>query len=247
MSAVNTLSLQLAGPLQSWGSASRFGQRTTDDAPTKSGIVGLLAAAAGRRRSDPIEDLAAIRLGVRIDQPGTMLRDYHTALVATGGKGVTQLSERFYLSDAVFLVVIEADQGLIEGIADALQNPVFPLCLGRRSCVPARRMVLGVSPTDLPAVLEQTPWLVSDRVRGRASTEITLETITDCAPGTRGSEVRRDEPVRFDPVRREYGWRSVLRASVTVPNASGHSPPAARHSRSEDLVTVPGHDPFDVL
>ncbi|MDT0260061.1 type I-E CRISPR-associated protein Cas5/CasD [Jatrophihabitans lederbergiae] len=247
MSAVSTLALQLAGPMQSWGSASRFSRRTTDDAPTKSGIVGLLAAAAGRRRSDSIENLAAIRLGVRIDQPGTMMRDYHTALVTTGGKGVTQLSERFYLSDAVFLVAIEGGQNLIEGMADALSHPVFPLSLGRRSCVPARRLLLGVFGDEMSTVLEQTPWLVTERVRSRADAKVTLETIIDCAPGTRGSEVRRDEPVSFDPIRREYGWRSVLRSSVTVSTATENEEPSALRIPPVNTVTVPGHDPFDLL
>lgn len=73
-----SLVLRLAGPMQSWGSSSEFNWRQTDAQPTKSGIVGLLAAASGRRREDPIEDLLALRLGVRIDQPGTLLRDYHT-------------------------------------------------------------------------------------------------------------------------------------------------------------------------
>ena len=42
------LVLRLAGPLQSWGSSSRFTRRSTEAFPTKSGIVGLLAAAQGR-------------------------------------------------------------------------------------------------------------------------------------------------------------------------------------------------------
>ena len=42
---MSVLLLQLAGPLQSWGAASRFARRSTENAPTKSGLVGLLAAA----------------------------------------------------------------------------------------------------------------------------------------------------------------------------------------------------------
>ena len=69
------LVLRLAGPLQSWGSSSQFNRRETDDRPTKSGVIGLLAAAQGRRRSDPIEDLVDVKLAVRVDQPGSLLRD----------------------------------------------------------------------------------------------------------------------------------------------------------------------------
>lgn len=45
-----TLLLRLAAPLQSWGSDSKFETRKTDREPTKSGVVGLLAAALGLRR-----------------------------------------------------------------------------------------------------------------------------------------------------------------------------------------------------
>ena len=78
-----SLVLRLAGPLQSWGGQSQFNRRDTLGEPTKSGITGLLAAAQGRRRQDPIEDLLALRLGVRTDQPGSLLRDY-TRSVTTG-------------------------------------------------------------------------------------------------------------------------------------------------------------------
>lgn len=87
--ADHVLVLRLAGPMQSWGSRSQFNRRDTDDQPTKSGIVGLLAAAAGRRRGDPIEDLVGLRLAVRVDQPGTLLRDYHTVSNYTGQSHLT--------------------------------------------------------------------------------------------------------------------------------------------------------------
>ena len=51
---MTVLLLRLAGPLQSWGVKSRFTVRATELAPTKSGIIGMLAAAVGRRRTDPI-------------------------------------------------------------------------------------------------------------------------------------------------------------------------------------------------
>ncbi|MGQ4818899.1 type I-E CRISPR-associated protein Cas5/CasD, partial [Enterococcus faecium] len=93
--------LTLTGPLQSWGSASRFVRRGTEPAPIKNGVVGLLAAAQGRRRADPVEDLAALRFGVRIDQPGRLVRDFQTERRADGTS--LPLSYRFYLADAVFL------------------------------------------------------------------------------------------------------------------------------------------------
>ena len=54
---MTVLLLRLAGPMQAWGVKSRFTVRSTELAPTKSGVIGMLAAATGRRRTDPIEDL----------------------------------------------------------------------------------------------------------------------------------------------------------------------------------------------
>mgnify|MGYP000599216911 CR=1 FL=1 len=44
-----TLLLRLAAPLQAWGADSKFETRKTGREPTKSGVIGLLAAALGLR------------------------------------------------------------------------------------------------------------------------------------------------------------------------------------------------------
>ncbi len=108
MSRTGVLVLRLAGPLQSWGASSRFTRRTTESAPTKSGVVGLLAGAVGIERGDDtrLAPLAALRFGVRIDQPGTRIRDFHTAHHGVTGASMP-LSERFYLADAVFVAAVE--------------------------------------------------------------------------------------------------------------------------------------------
>jgi len=154
------LVLRLAGPLQSWGESSRFNRRRTAAEPTKSGVVGLLAAAQGRRRTDPIDDLAALTLGVRTDRPGSLLRDFHTvsdyrgiplrsaAVNATGRQKPTappkrtHVTHRFYLQDAVFVAALSGPEDLLGKLAEALGSPAFPLALGRRSCVPTQPVVL---------------------------------------------------------------------------------------------------------
>jgi len=80
---MNTLFLRLEGPLQSWGVRSRWGERDTTAAPTKSGVLGLLGCALGLPRDEVyLHTLSdTLRMGVRVDRPGTPLRDYHT----TGG------------------------------------------------------------------------------------------------------------------------------------------------------------------
>ena len=45
-----TLLLRLQGPMQSWGTTSRFDERDTQLEPSKSGVLGLVCAAIGRDR-----------------------------------------------------------------------------------------------------------------------------------------------------------------------------------------------------
>ena len=44
---MTVLLLRLAGPLQAWGVKSRFTVRSTELEPTRSGIIGMLAAGIG--------------------------------------------------------------------------------------------------------------------------------------------------------------------------------------------------------
>ena len=68
-----TLLLRLVGPMQSWGTTSRFDQRDTGKEPSKSGVVGLLAAALGIDRENwtDLEPLTRLSMGVRHDRPGS--------------------------------------------------------------------------------------------------------------------------------------------------------------------------------
>src|SRR5690625_925439 len=119
----HTLLLRLVGPQQSWGTSSRFDRRDSELAPTKSGVVGLLAAALGYPRQRDVTDLAALRMGVRVDRRGTLMSDYHTALevLDTGGKTGTVVSERHYLADAAFVVGLEGHEpGFLHKVHAAL-------------------------------------------------------------------------------------------------------------------------------
>ena len=152
------LVLRMAGPMQSWGSSSRFTRRSTEAFPTKSGILGLLAAAQGRRRTDPIEDLAQLRVAVRVDQRGELLRDFHTA---HRGSESMPLSERYYRADAAFAGFVEGPNDLIDGLSQAILRPVFPLYLGRRSCPPTMPLRLAVRDEGMWDVITTTPCLAS--------------------------------------------------------------------------------------
>ena len=81
-------------------------------------------------------------MGIRVDRPGTIVKDFHTVHPAKGAGYVTY---RQYLSDAVFLVGLESeDEKLIKRLEKALNQPAHPLALGRRACPPTLPLVLGV-------------------------------------------------------------------------------------------------------
>jgi len=213
---MTVLLLRLAGPLQSWGDSSRFVNRGTRREPTKSGVIGLIAAAQGRHRVDPIEDLTRLVYGVRTDQPGQLVRDFQTAQHwqepnRDGSVGSLPLSSRHYLSDAVFVAGLEADSALLEGIDEALRSPAFPLYLGRRSAPPVGPLSLGLRPGTLVEALRAEPWRASPVHQRRTKTPtVSLEFVRDALPGETEGEVVRDEPVSFDPERRRYTWRTIV-------------------------------------
>ena len=99
---MSTLLLRLAGPMQSWGTDSKFDIRRTGREPSKSGVIGLVAAAMGIRRQDrdALRRLAALRFGVRVDREGTILRDYQIARTDK----TSYVTNRYYLADAIFAV-----------------------------------------------------------------------------------------------------------------------------------------------
>lgn len=207
---MTVLLLRLAGPMQAWGADSRFARRDTLRYPTKSGVLGLLAAADGRRRSDSLQDLAQLRFGVRVDQPGRVVSDFQTAHNWTGRSPVSMpLSTRFYLSDAVFVAGVEGDRALLQTLEQRLHEPVFVLSLGRRSCPTTGRVALGLREMDLEAALRQEPWQASKWFRRRTASA-SLRILVDADSLTDGATFElRDVPVSFDPRRRDHGWRRV--------------------------------------
>lgn len=220
---MSTLVLTLAGVMQSWGAESRFTRRTTETAPTKSGVIGLLAAAQGRRRTDPIEDLLSLRFGVRVDQPGQVVRDFHTA---HREQEAMPLSQRYYLTDAVFLAALEGEPDLIQALAEAVRRPHFLPYLGRRSCPPSRPLFTAVRPGLLEQVLASEPWQATSWGRSLiAGPYVLLETIMDAGPGEPTRDRPRDQPVSFDPQRRQHALRSVVRSQVRISTGTAQDRP----------------------
>lgn len=199
------LLLRLASPLQAWGDESKFETRRTMPYPSKSGVVGMIASAMGRTRDESVDDLSALRFGVRIDREGELLCDYHTVKTAKH----SYITYRHYLSDAIFLVGLESDNiEFLRTIEAALKSPAYPLFLGRRSCPPTLPLTLGIRNKELYTALSEEPWLLPEFRQGKifSDADRKLRIVTD---DNSSDAIIRDVPVSFSKKRREFGWRGV--------------------------------------
>lgn len=236
--SANTLFLRLEGPLQAWGDQqSKFVVRRTAEAPTRSGIIGMLCAALGVPRSEAAKEwlpkLGALRMGVRIDVPGVRWWDYHTVgagmqMRTAEGEGKTKpgamLTRREYLCDASFLVALQGEPRLIAELETAMEKPRWTLYLGRKVCPPSRPVrehPAGDYP-DLLSALRSVPW----RKRlGQDSPPQSVECLLDWEPTPQQPEapddalIWYDVPLTFEPP--SHGPRFVIREELRVGADSG--------------------------
>lgn len=150
----NFLVFQLYGALASWGDIAVGEYRPTHQHPSKSAIMGLVAASLGIKRQEESTHLkmgesygfAIYTRSVRI------LRDYHTSQFPRGNhhyftrkdelslpdKLNTILSQRDYCTDFFYKVALWVNNSgksfTLEEIKTSLEFPKFCLYLGRKSC-----------------------------------------------------------------------------------------------------------------
>jgi CRISPR system Cascade subunit CasD len=227
----NTLFLRLEGPMQSWGDQqSKFVIRRTAEAPTKSGVVGMLCAALHVSRPKAAEEwlpkLGALRMGVRIDEPGVRWWDFHTVgagIKMRTAEGKTKpgamLTRREYLCDASFLVALQGEPSLIAQLSAAMRNPQWTLYLGRKSCPPSRPFLEHPAGefTDLLSALASIHW--RRRFRGDPAPE-TVDCLLDWQPMSQAPEapatalIWYDVPLTFEPP--AHAPRFLLRRRLRV-------------------------------
>jgi CRISPR system Cascade subunit CasD len=207
------LYLRVAGPMQSWGTTSRFTNRDTGLEPSKSGVIGLLCAALGKPRDEhrqpdlpTLADLARLRMGVRVDRQGTVERDYHTAggthwkddeygvRRSDGKPGTAVTSDRFYLADARFLVALEGDDDLLARLHEAIKRPVWQLSLGRKAFVPDPPVYLTDGLVTEPVALETALASYSHLCRPYPHSPDRLRTEIEVGPGE-ADRIKHDQPL----------------------------------------------------
>ncbi len=204
-----TLLLRLAAPMQSWGYDCKFEERRTGNEPTKSGVVGMVAAALGIKRDADLSKLNALRFGVRSDREGILLKDFHTAKA----KKDSYITYRYYLCDAVFLVGLESDnKTFLEEIESALNAPTFPLFLGRRSCPPTLPLTKKIIDCSLKQALENEPALIKN-IKNPVKIQIENQT---------GTQIKQDLAVSFSPYKRLYGYRKFEEYYINIDTQTQH-------------------------
>lgn len=213
---MSTLLIRLIAPLQSWGYQSHYDTRDTGREPSKSGVIGLICAAMGRPREAALNDLAALRMGVRADREGILKTDFQIAqdVRLTNDKGnKSQISNRYFLSDAAFLVGLEGGRELLEQIQAALHHPTWTIFLGRKAFPPSAPVWLtdGLREESLEDALANYGWICEWRKNPPAEVRVILE-------DPNGSQSRQDVPLSF--ASREFSMRRISTRLIAAPTTT---------------------------
>lgn len=211
----------LEGPLQGWGYDSCYDRRETLNFPTKSGVLGMVMCAMGKK--GPQKDLLA-----KLNRPMQVLalnsnlphlEDFQTIggnydekdtwqnlmvpKKPNGTKpvgGATIVTHRYYIQGGAYAVFLDVPDEMCETISQALISPVWPLFLGRKCCVPSELIFQGAY-ESLEAAQQAAQTLCESKNRTPSFEVIEGEGEGECV-------IIPDVPVRFGE-RKEYEYRRV--------------------------------------
>lgn len=199
------LTFAMVAPMASFGDIAVGERRDSRDRPARSAVLGLVAACLGLTREDEEahkELEQKYGLAVLCHAAGKSLVDYHTAQAGQPGRGqvfatraeeihsgdlATILSRREYRTDvwhlgALWLREGASPQWSLEELQTAMNEPLFTLYLGRRSCPLALPLA--------PKIIEENSAASALQKRHRglegAEKEIRLwHKLSECFSGTR--------------------------------------------------------------
>ena len=152
------LVFQIYGAMAAWGDIAVGENRRSAAHPTKSAILGLVAAALGIDRENEIvhnKIASAYGFGCKVISSGSLLIDYHTVQVPpqqrkavlptrkaelSAEKLGTLLSSREYRCEAIYIIAVwlnnQSAPFSLKQLYEALSCPTYTLYLGRKSCPP---------------------------------------------------------------------------------------------------------------
>lgn len=222
---MKTLLLKFSGPLQSWGTKSNFNTRNTDPYPSKSAVIGLIAASLGYRRDQETEliKLNELDFAVRVYQPGNICCDYHIVRVCDDNDKpkTTYVTNRYYIEDGVFVVAIShRDESYIDMIDKGLKHPYFQPFMGRRSLPLPIDFILGKTDEGAIESLEKLDWKASKWYKVRNNDQkVSLEVYADSKLiSSKSLNLKKDRPISFSFTERKFGFRYEAITIVEVDN-----------------------------
>ena len=226
---MKTILLKFSGPLQSYGTSSHFQTRYTDYYPSKSAVLGLLAACLGYRRDEEekLRELSTLKFAVRIDQQGGLLKDYHIAITDKEIVEIpkTYVTNRYYLEDALFVVALSGMDELIDTLTKSIKSPYFQPFMERRSLPVPVDFFLGESAEDILDSLRNLPWQAApwykkkkgkQGVREKISLEVYVDEEILKDEKISRSKLRRDIPISFSQKGRQFAFRQEACISIEV-------------------------------
>lgn len=218
---MKTILLKFGGPMQSWGTSSHFETRNTDYYPSKSAVIGVIAASFGYSRDEDkkIDKLNELDFAVRVDQVGLLKKDYHIAskYKNDGSFERNYVTNRYYLEDAIFVVAISSeDDKWIEEIYYALKNPYFQPFMGRRSYPVQPDFIIDVVEMGAIEALQNLEWQASDWYKKRNQNYVAdIYADKDLLPES-GYTMRNDRVISFSQKERKFGPRFEARTAKTM-------------------------------
>lgn len=217
----STVLLRLAGPMQSWGSVGSSDLRTTELAPTRSGLEGMLAAAFGAPRGVIPDDVRALDIMVRVDRPGRIEWDFHTVTpvpddaAAIRGRQALIAQTRPSADPIAWQVS--------RGTTKWALGKEIPTMLSRRAYLADAEFIVALTGDDdvierVLAALRNPVW---SPYLGRKAYAPTFPFILGTREGA-GGDVLREEPTEAD------GRLRLLRIEGPRAISAGHVTPAVK-------------------
>ncbi|HEX2957668.1 MAG TPA: type I-E CRISPR-associated protein Cas5/CasD [Chitinispirillaceae bacterium] len=118
---------------------------------------------------------------------------------AENGQSLAVLTNRHYLSDALFGVLLQGDSDFVSGLADAIQNPVWGIWLGRKNCIPSSPVFAGIKDNKQSAL----QLLIGENQIEKYTCQEDVKSFSD------GIDSLNDLAVSFNSDKRSFSLRRV--------------------------------------
>ncbi len=154
-------------------------------------------------REPPLRDFQMVGSGYDDSDPWQSLLIPKTSEGKKAVGGGTKMTYRYYLQDSVFAVALQAPEEQAESLADALQNPIWDLYLGRKNCVPTELIYQGAFDSTDAA------WQQADQI-AESKQRVLSYSVLDGENDDGEVITLNDVPLQFGPNKRYRDRRVTL-------------------------------------